>query len=135
MAGYAGLGTILAINGDDVAEVTNIGGPGIAADTIDVSSHNSLADDDAYRTFVAGLIDGGEISLEGNLTDVAAANVLLTQLNSRTEESMTITFPAAAGVNTWTFDGIVTNFETNAPHDDKLSFSASIKVTGRPVLA
>ncbi len=135
MAGYAGLGTILSIGGTDVAEVTSISGPGVSADTIDVSSHDSLADEDAYRTYVAGLLDGGEVSLEGNLTTAVAGNVIMTALEARVTAVIVITFPAAAGVATWTFDGLVTAFETSAPHDGKLGFSASIKVSGQPVLA
>jgi predicted secreted protein len=135
MAGYAGLGTILSIGGTDVAEVTSISGPGVSADTIDVSSHDSLADEDAYRTYVAGLLDGGEVSLEGNLTTAVAGNVIMTALEARVTSVIVITFPAAAGVATWTFDGLITSFETNAPHDGKLGFSASIKVSGQPVLA
>lgn len=138
MAGYAGLGTILSLGApinQDVAELTNISGPGVSADTIDVSSHDSLADDDAYRTYVAGLLDGGEISVEGNLTTAVAGNYIMTALEGRAAIPITITFPATAGVATWTFDGIVTAFETSSPHDAKLGFSASIKVTGQPTLA
>jgi len=138
MAGYAGLGTILHLGApinEDVAELTNIGGPGVSADTIDVSSHDSLADDDAYRTYVAGLLDGGEVSMEGNLTTVAAAGHIMTALEGRVAIPITITFPALAGGYTWVFDGIVTAFETAAPHDGKLGFSSSIKVTGQPVLS
>ena len=132
MAGYSGFGTTLSIGGTPVAELTNISGPTVSADTIDVSSHGSA---DAYREFVAGLIDGGEVSMEGNLTTAVAGNVIMTALNNRIAVAVVITFPAAAGVATWTFNGIVTGFETEAPHDDKLGFSASIKVTGQPTLA
>ncbi len=138
MAGYAGLGTILRLGApinQDVAELTSISGPSVSADTIDVSSHDSLADEDAYRTYVGGLLDGGEISCEGNLTTAAAGNYIMTALEGRVAIPITVTFPAAAGVATWTFDGLVTAFETSAPHDGKLGFSASIKVSGQPVLA
>jgi len=135
MAGYSAFGTILSIGGTDVAELTSISGPSVSADTIDVSSHDSLVADDAYRTYVGGLLDGGEVSMEGNLTTAVAGNVIMTALEGRVEVAIVITFPAAAGVATWTFDGIVTGFESSAPHDGKLGFSASIKVSGQPVLA
>ncbi len=136
MAGYSGFGTVLSIQSADVAELTSISGPAVSMETIDVSSHDSLDDEDGYRTFVASLIDGGEVSMEGNLTTPAAGNVIMDAMELRTERDIVVTFPAAAAsVNTWSFKGIVTAFETDAPHDDKLSFSASIKVTGKPVLA
>ena len=132
MAGYSGFGTTLSIAGTPVAELTSISGPTVSADSIDVTSHGST---NAYREFVAGLIDGGEISMEGNLTTAVAGNIILTAIHNRAEVQVVITFPAAAGVATWTTQAIVTGFETDAPHDDKLGFSATIKVTGRPVLA
>ena len=138
MAGFSAFGTILAFGApinQDIAELTSISGPSVSADTIDVSSHDSLADDDGYRTYVAGLLDGGEVSAEGNLTTAVAANYVMTALEGRAAIPMTITFPAAAGVATWTFDGIVTAFETSAPHDGKLGFSISIKISGQPVIA
>ncbi len=135
MAGYAGLGTILTIALVPVAELTSIGGPSVSADTIDVSAHHDPTGAPfAYREYVAGLLDGGEVSMEGNLTDAAAANVVLTALNSRAEQAIAITFPATVGA-AWGFQGIVTGFETSAPHDGKLGFSASIKVTGRPTIS
>jgi len=142
MAGFSGFGTVLEVdtNSDGnvdtaIAELTNISGPSVTAETIDVSSHNSLADDDGYRTFVAGLLDGGEVSVEGNLTTAVSANVLLTILNARIPVAVRITFPALATVSTWNFDAVVTAFETGAPYDDKLSFTASFKVSGEPEIA
>lgn len=136
MSGYSGFGTVLTIGINEVAELTSISGPSISMDTIDVSAHNAgIGAADGYRDFVAGLIDGGEVSMEGNLTTVASAGYITSAMEDRTEKAIVITFPTAAGVSTWTFDGIVTAFSTEAPYDDKLSFSASIKVTGRPVLA
>jgi predicted secreted protein len=136
MAGYAGLGTILRIDtgsghGRLVAELTSIGGPSISLDTIDVSSHDSEADDDSYRTYVGGLIDGGEVSLEGNLAELADADEIQGALDDRDELGFEIEFPTG---DMWEFDGIVTAFETLAPHDGKLGFSASLKITGQPVL-
>lgn len=136
MSGYSGFGTTLSIATNEVAELTSISGPSVSMDTIDVSAHNAGTEAaDGYRDFVAGLIDGGEVSMEGNLTTVASAGYITGAMEDRTEKAIVITFPTAAGVSTWTFDGIVTGFSTEAPYDDKLSFSASIKVTGRPVLA
>ncbi len=135
MAGYSGFGTTLSIASAPVAELTSISGPSISMDIIDVSSHGSLADEDGYRVFAAGLIDGGEVTVEGNLTTAVAGNVIKDAMEDRTAKAIVITFPAAAGVATWSFDAIVTAFSTDAPYDDKLSFSASFKVSGKPTLA
>jgi len=132
MAGSAGYGTILTIAATPVAELTNISGPGISVDTIDVTTHDSA---DAFREFVAGLIDGGEISMEGNLTTTVAANVILTALVARAAVAFTIVLPTTGADMTWSGSAIVTGFENSAPHDGKLGFSASMKITGEPSLA
>ncbi len=131
MAGSAGYGTVLEIASTPVAELTNISGPGISVDTIDVTTHDSA---DAFREFVAGLIDGGEISMEGNLTDTTASDLIMNAIIARAEVAFTVVLPASAGNMTWGGQAIVTGFETSAPHDGKLGFSASMKVTGQPTL-
>ncbi len=129
MAGSAGYGTVLNIGIVPVAELTNISGPGISVDTIDVTTHDSA---NAFREFVAGLVDGGEISMEGNLIDTGQSDLFLTNL--RDEIAFTVVLPTAAGDMTWGGQALITGFETSAPHDGKIGFSASMKVTGQPTL-
>ena len=108
------------------AELTNISGPGTSRNMIDVTSHDSP---DAWREFVAGMIDGGTFTLEGNVTSGTVAT-MLAELGKDAEE-----FVIDFGDITWTFDAFVSSVEFGAPHEDKLSFSASLKVTGTPTLA
>lgn len=68
MAGLDGFGTQFK-RGDGggvevftpLADVTNVSGPGLSRETIDVTSHGSP---DAWMQFIGGLKDGGEVSLE-----------------------------------------------------------------------
>ncbi len=133
MAGFSAYGTILRIDtnighGRLIAELTNIGGPSISVDTIDVSSHDSP---NAFREFVAGLIDAGEISFEGNLIDLDQSDEIMDAIEDREVFGFEIQFPEG---EQWEFDGIVTGMETSAPHDGKIGFSASVKATGEAVL-
>ena len=131
MAGSFAGGTVLTL-GSAIAELTNITGPGIKLDLIDVTSHSSAS---KFREFVPGLADAGEFSLEGNFTDAADANILLALLVARTlTTGATIVFPNTEA-STWTFNCFVTAYATGEPHDGKLSFSATLKVTGVPTLA
>jgi len=131
MAGAFAQGTVLTV-GSAVAELTNISGPSISADTIDVTTHDSA---DGFREYVGGLRDGGEISIEGNLVDATESNILISLLEAGTVTAdATIDLPTSTAM-TFTFDCIVTAYETTAPHDGKLGFSATLKVTGKPVLA
>lgn len=129
MSGQFAHGTTLSLGGSLVAELTNITGPSISVDPIDVTSHDTA---DKFREFVAGLKDGGEISVEGNLVSTTQGNVILNNIASGDVVAVVITFPDGI---TFTCQGFATGFEPGAPHDDKLSFTATIKVTGKPVLA
>ena len=131
MAGYFAGGVVLTL-GTAIAELTNITGPGIKLDLIDVTSHSSAS---RFREFVPGLADAGEFKLEGNFTDSADANILLALLTNRSLTSgATIVFPNPEG-STWTFDCYVVGYEGSEPYDGKLAFTATLKVTGIPVMA
>jgi predicted secreted protein len=128
----AAFGTTLTISSTAIAELTNIGGVDISMDTIDVTNHDSP---DAYREFIGGLIDAGEVPVEGNFYPGDVGQVaLLTALNSRTTAAFVITFPAAVGAN-WNFNALVTGFKAaDAPVDGQLPFSATLKISGKPTL-
>jgi len=138
MAGHSAFGTWLCISTStarNIANLTGISGPGISLDTIDVTAHDSA---DAFREFVAGVADGGEVSFEGNLVSAAKGNEILTELANRKSTKCSVHFavdPATTFYTMWYFHGIFTGFETDAPFDDKIGFSASIKVTGKPTLS
>ena len=155
MAGFSGLGTILRMSSTGgtigttstaagMADLTNISGPSMSAEEIDVSSYDSAS---GYREFVSGFLDAGEISLEGNLTQSGGASDLVTAFNDSLERQFVVVFPAtgltaSTGLGTnwpgyylrWVLDGTVTGVETAAPYDDKLSFSATVRLTGEPFL-
>ena len=155
MAGFSALGTVLKLStaggflaststAAGIGELTNISGPTMSAEQIDVSSHDSVGN---YREFVAGFLDAGEISLEGNLTADGGADTLVGYFGDRGTHHFHVLFPAT-GTSTggdmdehqsgfymrWVFYGQITGVETAAPYDDKASFSASVKVSGQPFL-
>ena len=136
MAGLSAFGTKFVLGdtstaaGSLIGNLTGISGPNISADTIDVTAHDSTG---AFREFVSGLIDGGEISIEGNLLTAAAGNVILTELTARTSTKAAIVFPGGAKWSST--ECLVTGFETNAPHDGKIGFSATLKISGTPALS
>jgi predicted secreted protein len=122
-------GTVLKIDSDVVAELTSISGLELSADTIEVTNLG-----DEWRTFLQGMKDGGEVSIEGffNPGDVGQ-DTLYSTFNSGAIESFEIEFPSGIGAK-WSFDGIVTAFSTSADMEEAVSFEATIKVTGEPTL-
>ena len=114
----------------DIGNLTSIGGLDLSADDIDVTEHDSSDD---YREFIAGLKDGGAVSLEGNFVTVAGLQPLKTLFDSGNVVAMEIVFPDTLGK--WAFSGYINALSTDQPMDDKISFSCSVKVTGKPVLS
>lgn len=123
------LGTTLAIGTTTVGGLTSISGVELSADTIDVTTLDS---EGGYREFINGFVDGGEVGAEGYMSDLGTGEAALIALVGGTEQECVITFSNGA---TWTFDGVVTGFSTNAALEDPLSFSITVKVSGKPVFA
>jgi predicted secreted protein len=117
-----------------IAELTDISGPTLEADELDVTSHSSV---DGYREFIQGLKDAGEVSIEGNFLPANnthdASTGLLSIYDSGEVTGFQIVFPDTDST-TWEFDAIVTGFEPTAPVEEVLTFTASLKVTGKPTL-
>lgn len=142
VSGIRAHGTLLKI-GDgataetftSIAEVTNIQGPGLTADSLDMTHHASPS---AFREFVQGLKDGGEVTLDLNYIPTAAtqdaSSGLLNDYENGTLRNFELVFPDA-GNTTWSITGIVTNFTPAAPVDGKLGASVTIKLSGAPTLA
>jgi len=135
MAGMSAYGTTLKIGGTAgtaVVNVTNIDGPGLSADTIDVSAH----DTGDWRDYVSGPLDGGEITLRLNFDPGTAthgsATGLLAEFTSRASESYALEFPDST---VYTFSAYCTGFQPTAPFDEKLEATATLKITGEVTLA
>lgn len=124
------LGTTLSIGEEavQVAGLTSINGLELSADTIDATTLNST---EGYREFEAGFKDAGEVSLEGYLESATGngQKELYDLFESGDTEDFSIDFPNGAK---WEFKGIVTGFTTGASLEDLLSFSGTIKVSGKP---
>jgi len=118
-----------------IAEVTNISGPGLSLDTIDVTSHSST---DGWREYIAGLLEAGEITFDINFipTDVTQNHTagLLGDLANKTKRNFELVFPDA-GATTWSLAAFVTSFEPTEAIDDKLTASVTLKLAGKPTLA
>lgn len=133
MAGIFAQGAQLAIGGTTVTELLNISLPELNADDIDVTTHNSA---DYYREFIKGLTDAGAITVEGNFnyTDYGTLYAMSTTLSLY---SATIALPATPtdpSETQWIANVYLSSLTGGIPHDDKVDFSASLKVTGKPTL-
>lgn len=123
-----GNGTTFTYDGGLVADVLSISTPSVSAATIDTTNIGSI-----HRTFIAGTIDSGEMSLEimydpNSDTDIEDAwdN---TATAAPVEKACVITF-ADAGTATFTFQAILTGFSASVAIDDKVTASITLRVSG-----
>ncbi len=118
-----------------VAEVTEIGGPSLEMESVDMTSHDSP---DGWKEYVGGLLDGGEVSLSLNYLPAHATHDastgMLKDMQDRTLRNFQLVFPDT-GSTTWAFSALITGFEPAAPHDDKLGADVALKISGKPTLA
>lgn len=129
----AAYGTTLSWNGETLAEITNISGPGISFDTIDATHYTST---DHFKEFIAGFGDGGEVTIEGNFIpgDTDGQVAFITDAFAKTVREVIVTLSPSATTLTWTFDALVTKLDFAQPMDNKLGFTATLKVSGVPAL-
>lgn len=132
MGKTAAKGTSFKFGEQTVGALSSIGGVSASADTIDVTT---LDNKDGYKEFIGGFKDGGEISLSGYFDYAdAGQKALYTAFESGEATDCEIVFPASMDCK-WTFEGVVTAIETGAELDGAVSFSCTIKVSGKPTLS
>jgi predicted secreted protein len=119
-----------------VAQVTSIGGPPLSADTIDVTTHDST---NAFEELVVGILRSGEATFDivydpaDNTHDATDTGGLIYRMKNRIRSAFSVVFADTAST-TWSFDGDVTGFEPSAAHDDSLTASVTVKLTGSIIL-
>lgn len=108
-----------------VAEVTNIGGPNLSADLVEVTHMESPS---GFKEYIAGLKDGGEVTIDFNFINDTTQKQLVTDLQAGTKSNWKIVW-SLAGNPEWTFAGIVTAMGPTAPAGDTITGSATIKIS------
>jgi len=126
----AGVGTSLrrwdGSNWVEIAEITEISGPGKTRDVIDVTSLDST---DLYRVFIAGFRDAGTVTYTVIFTR-ATYEVINDDFESDTLQNYEILLPDAESTS-FEFEGLVTELPLSIPPDDAVKMSVSIKLSGQ----
>ncbi len=123
-AAKSGCGTAMTYDANMIGEAKYTL-PEPVADMLDATTNDST---NCKREFIAGLGDEGEVTIEGNyVPDDAGQAALRTGLGG-VAKACVITLPSGAG--TLSFNGLVSRFSIQAPHDDILTFSSTVKITG-----
>jgi len=106
-----------------IGGLTDVSPGGTEVSFVDLTTHDSTG---GWKEFVGVLKDGGTLELTGayNGADVGQDYI---RANPGVSAACVVTFSDAT---TCSFTGIVGGFSTSAPLDDKVEFTASIKITG-----
>jgi hypothetical protein len=86
-----------------------------------------------YKEFIAGFKEVSDLTLTGFFQpdDTNGQMQMWNLLGSGAVTAFTIVFPFGAS---WSFNGIVTGFKTDAKQGDSVPFDGTIKITGAPAL-
>ncbi len=123
-----GLTTTIATSTGTIAQVRGISGPGASGDAVDTTT---LDVSGRYRTFIGGLVDGGEVTLDLVYdTESAGHKALAIRLTSQDTTAWTITYPTTFSAQS--FSGFVTGLSAETPLDDLITAQCTIKITGSP---
>jgi hypothetical protein len=106
-----------------IQEVIEVTPPNLQVDDVEATHFTS---DNRTREYIAGLIEGGEASVNMNRIPGSATEILLMGLQTAgTKVSVRIVWPN----NTiWEFLGHVKGYEVASPIDDRMTATATFKV-------
>ena len=140
MAKKAAFGSKLAIqyaqtgSFTDVAGTGDFSGPEVSAETIDVTTHDSA---DGFNEFLAGIADGGEVSLDLQFDPNSAAHeTLYNAVAGRVLHNFYLKAPGWTSTGAggyFSFAGLLTKVGMGLPVKGSITAPVTIKVSGKPV--
>jgi hypothetical protein len=120
-----GTGITISFSSSFFAEILDVSPPNASRESIATSHMGTSA---AHTFMPADLVDWGELTVE------MAFDPSTTPPITSAAEAIVITF-ADSAASTWSFSGYMTSFEPSAPLEDRMTASATIKVTGAVTVA
>lgn len=114
---------------EDLAEVSNISGPSMTRDFIDVTSFDSTG---GYREFIAGFRDGGTVNFTMNFRR-DSYDLMKDDFEDDEPKNYEILLPDDDETS-FEFSGLVTELPLEIPTDDKVTATITIKINGKVVV-
>ena len=112
---------------DAIANINNIGGWAMSRDVHDVTADQEIQ----YRTFKAGLRNGGTLPINVNFTR-DTYDTLTSDFENDTAQNYEIVLPDDDNTSA-EFEGFITELSLNAP-PGKMTIDFTIQVTGEPTI-
>ena len=108
-----------------LAEVSNISGPSMTRDFIDVTNFDS---EDSFREFISGFRDSGTVSFVMNFTRTSY-DIMKTDYEDDDLQDYEIILTDSVSTS-FQFQGLVTELPLEVPVDDKVTVNVTIKISG-----
>ena len=136
-AAVRGYGTILyrgtKASGTAIVEMVDIGDFGSSRADIDITSHDS---DDTATEYMPGLIDGGQLTISGNLivsdTSGSQTDLFVTAIAAGTVEAYQLVLPTD---DTFTFSAFVTSYKIKPDLKGVNKITMTLQISGTPTFA
>lgn len=116
-----------------VAEVTDVNGPNIKLDTVEVQNLQ-----DTWKARKPTFLDAGDVKLTVNFVPADStqgySSGVLSDMVAKTLRTWEISFPDS-GPTIWKFSAFVTDFQIKGPLSGKLTAEITLTCSGAPVLA
>ncbi len=136
MAKEKGDGVILTVDSVTIGQVTDLSGPSPTVDTVESTTHDSSLVNHSgvegviAREFLAGLFDGGELTISIAYDPTLASHIKLMDLVGDVDAHTCIIKWNATAAGDWQFEAHVTGFTPTAPLGDLRTADITLKVTG-----
>lgn len=126
MAKIKSFGVAVSVATNDIGELTDVSIPEIDVNFVDITTHDSTG---GFREFVGGLKDGGTLTLTGayDISDTGQTYLRTPANQGGSAVAVVVTF---SDDSTASFDAVVGGYGTSNPLDDKVEFTASLKISG-----
>ena len=113
-----------------VSELIALTPPNVSLETVDATHFESP---DAYREYIAGLLDGGEVEVTLNFDpDGSDWADYISDIEARAAVNYKIILADTTAI---TLAAIPTGYTPEIPLDDKMTITFTYKVTGKPTVA
>lgn len=116
-------GATITVGGTAIGGITEFSRSGADRNFIDVTTLTSAS---GYREFIPGLKDGGTLEISGNFL-IADPGQIILRAGSDTVQAVIITLSDATEIS---FNAFIQPPSEDNPLDDKVGFTASLKITG-----
>lgn len=108
-----------------IANIMSITPPNPSRDSLETTKHN---DSEMWRTFLPGLIDPGEVSIDVTWDPADTTHDFLTEV-AADKANYQVVFPDTAST-TWQFEAFVINWEPTGEVDGLMSGTLTLKISG-----